>query len=327
MDCLQVSRSTVAIVQTPPSNSEDIPLHRPAMVRQILECTTPHRARNALDLTVGTGGHALAIGQELGPEGFLLGLDRDRTALQAAKRRLTHSLDCRFRLFRCPFSRARQAAEEVGVESFDLVLADLGVGSHQLEDPARGFSYESDISLDMRYDTSEGMTARDVINTLPRDRLADIFYNLGEERYSRQIADAICSRRERQPVETAAELAEIIKRVAARRSGGRRWRLHPATRVMMALRIYVNRELEELEALLHLLPGLLHRGSKACILTYHSLEARRVKQAWQELEEKGLLKILTPSPLTPSEEEIQDNPRVRSCQLRAAEWGREGGAK
>lgn len=321
------SDSHVAVVDKKTNDNQGMPIHRPAMLREVCDVLQPNDGDRALDLTVGTGGHALALSRELGSGGFLLGLDRDKAALKVAKERLTESASCEFRLFRCPFSKANRAAEEVGVERFDVILADLGVGSHQLEDPARGFSYESDHELDMRFNPSRGMSARDVVNSLPEEKLADIFYERGEERYSRQIARAICERREEEPVETPADLADIVKTVAARKSDGSTWRIHPATRVMMALRIYVNREMEELEALLELLPQLMARGARLCILTYHSLEARRVKQAWREQEEKGLLREFDNSPLMPSEEEIEENARVRSCQLRAAEALTEGGLK
>jgi len=319
--------SNVAVVEKEKSTNNEMPIHRPAMVRETLDALSPRAGDKALDLTVGTGGHALALADKIGPDGFLLGLDRDKSALKVAKERLAESASCDFRLFRCPFSKADRAAQEVGVERYHVILADLGVGSHQLEDPTRGFSYESDHKLDMRFNTTKGMSARDVVNSMPEEKLADIFYELGEERYSRQIARAICERRDEDPIETPAELAEIVKQVAARKSDGRTWRLHPATRVMMALRIYVNREMEELEALLEVLPHLLARGARVCILTYHSLEARRVKQAWKEQEDKGLLREFDDSPIMPSDEEVEENPRVRSCQLRAAEALTEGGLK
>ena len=321
------SDPNVAVVDKETADNHGIPIHRPAMVREVLDVLSPGKGDRALDLTVGTGGHALAMAERLGARGFLLGLDRDKAALKVAKERLTESAPCKFRLFRCPFSKAEKAAQEVEVERYNVILADLGVGSHQLEDPSRGFSYESDHELDMRFNTSKGMSARDVVNSMPEEKLADIFYGLGEERYSRQIARAVCERREEQPIETPAELAEIVKKVAARKSDGRTWRIHPATRVMMALRIYVNREMEELEALLELLPQILARGGRVCILTYHSLEARRVKEAWKHQEEKGLLREFESSPLMPGDEEIEQNPRVRSCQLRAAEALTEGGLK
>jgi 16S rRNA (cytosine1402-N4)-methyltransferase len=288
------------------------------MVREVLEVLAPREGQRALDLTVGMGGHAVTIGERLGTDGLLVGIDADRDALEAAKERLTEDLDCEVRLFHGRFSDAPKLMRQLGISGFDAILADLGVGSHQLDDEQRGFSFESEAPLDMRYDTGGGPTAREVINRTSESPLADIFYELGEERYSRQIAAEICRRRREDPIRTPAELAEICKKIYARRGSGRTWRIHPATRVMMALRIYVNRELEELEALLEDLPEMLTEGGRVAILTYHSLEARRVKQAWRDQGREGRMEEFSDSPLMPTDEEIEDNPRARSAQLRAA---------
>ena len=310
---------------TPDSPEWDIPLHRPAMVEQVLEYLQPPAGGRALDVTTGTGGHSIALARRLGHRGLLVGMDRDMNALKVARKRL-EEIDCPFRLFKGTFSRADEAAERVDVDGFDSVLADQGIGTHQMDDPERGFSYRSTARLDMRYDRSQRMTAWEVVNREPEDSLADIFWKLGEERLSRQIARAIVRRRDREPIDTPAELADLIEDVAAR--GGGEWHMHPATRVMMALRIYVNGEMEELEQFLGLLPNLLVPGGRAVLLTYHSLEARRVKKAWQAQQEEGRLTVLTDSPVTPDAEEINDNPRVRSCQLRAAARPRRrGGAE
>jgi 16S rRNA (cytosine1402-N4)-methyltransferase len=153
---------------------------------------------------------------------------------------------------------------------------------------------------------------------MSEQELADIFFRFGEERYSRRIAAAICRRRSTEPINTPAELAGLIKSVAARRSSGRTWRIHPATRVAMAIRIAVNDELGQLDALLDVLPGLLAPGGRAAVITYHSLEARRVKQVWREQQRQGVLEIITKHVVKPSDEEVQENPRARSAQLRAA---------
>jgi 16S rRNA (cytosine1402-N4)-methyltransferase len=294
-------------------------LHRPAMVAEVLQVLQPSPGDAVLDLTVGTGGHSLALARAVSPHGVLIGVDADPEALHVARRRLNEEAACRFELHSGRFSRAPEAAAGAGVRAFDCVLADLGVGSHQLDDPARGLSFDSAARLDMRYDPSVGQSAWDAVNGLSEEELAGIFHQLGEERYSRRIASAICEQRRQGPIETPAELADLVKRVVARRTPRRRtWRVHPATRVMMALRIYVNRELEELDALLEALPGLLRSGGRAAVLTYHSLEARRVKQAWRRQKQMGLLAPITRSPLRPTEQEQRENPRVRSAQLRAA---------
>jgi 16S rRNA (cytosine1402-N4)-methyltransferase len=204
---------------------------------------------------------------------------------------------------------------ELGLDGFHVVLADLGVGP-QLDDPARGFAFESCARLDMRYDPSAGISAWDVVNRTPERALSDILFIYGEERLSRQIAAAICRERQRRPIDTPAELSALIKRVAARRSAGRTWRIHPATRSAMAMRIYVNDELGELERLLEVLPSLLAPGGRAAVLSYHSLEARRVKLVWRRQQQEGLIEVLTRKAVKPSEDEIRQNPRARSAQLR-----------
>ncbi|MFW5915189.1 MAG: 16S rRNA (cytosine(1402)-N(4))-methyltransferase RsmH, partial [Planctomycetota bacterium] len=262
--------------------------------------------------------HAQRIGERLGNEGMLVGIDSDRGAVQSAKKRLKPKLTCNTRFFHGRFSDATSLMEKLSIDGFHVALADLGIGTHQLDDPSRGFSFESEDKLDMRYDTSHGPTAWDVVNETSEKRLADLFYELGEERYSRQIAAKICKQRRHHAIDTPAQLADLIKKIYARRGSGKTWRIHPATRVMMALRIYVNRELEQLEALLHALPRLLVPAGRVAILTYHSLEARRVKHIWRDQEQKGIMKPIPDMPIMPSEKEIGRNPRARSAQLRAA---------
>jgi 16S rRNA (cytosine1402-N4)-methyltransferase len=291
-------------------------VHRPVMVAQVLEALDPRPGERALDLTVGTGGHALELAARLGAQGLLVGIDADPGALQAAQERLARRAPCPCRLLHGRFSRA---LELTGGEQFDLVLADLGIGTHQLDDPTRGFAFESAARPDMRFDPqSGGPCAYDVINRMSECDLADLIYELGQERYSRQIAAAVRRRRETQgPIETTAELCALIKGVAARRSRGRTWRIHPATRTLMALRMFVNSEMGEMDALLQDLPRLLAPGGRAAVLTYHSLEARRVKQAWRRQADEGVLELITRRAVKPSEEEVRDNPRARSAQLRA----------
>ena len=200
-----------------------------------------------------------------------------------------------------------------------MVLADLGVGTHQLSDPARGLAFDSEARMDMRFDPSRpGPSAWDVVNRMDEGELADLLYQLGGERMSRPIASAICRRRSSAPIDTTADLCQLVKRVAARRTPrGKTWRIHPATRALMALRIFVNGEMEELEALLEALPQLLAPGGRAAILSYHSLEARLVKHTWRRQAAEGTLEVLTKRAVKPSPEEIADNPGARSAQLRA----------
>jgi len=285
------------------------------MQAEVLRWLSPAEGARAFDLTVGTAGHALAIGHYLGRSGLLVGLDADAQALEVARERLAGAVPCPFKLLHTRFSRALEIMRELGLKGFDIVLADLGVGP-QLDDPARGFAFDSEARLDMRYDTSGAVSAWDVVNSTGERELADILYRYGEERLSRQIAAAICRQRAQGPIDTPAQLSALIKRVAARRSAGRTWRIHPATRSALAIRIYVNDELGELERLLEILPRLLVPGGRAAILSYHSLEARRVKLAWRRQQQEGLIEVLTRKAIKPSEEEVRQNPRARSAQMR-----------
>ena len=208
------------------------------------------------------------------------------------------------------------------VPAVDGLLADLGMVSSQLDDPARGLSFAADGPLDMRLDRSVGRTAADLVNDLDEVALADLIYRYGEERYSRRIARAIVQRRRSQRIERTTDLAAVIARAypaPARRS---RRGVHPATRTFQALRIAVNEELDRLDALLAALPAVLSGGGRAAILSFHSLEDRRVKQAFAALAKAGRAKLLTKKPITPSDEERFENPRSRSAKLRGIEMVR-----
>jgi len=295
------------------------PIHCPVMLAEVLEHLHPAPGESALDLTAGQGSHLLALAQAVGAQGRVLGLDADADALAVVRARLDAEAPCPVLLEQTRFSRAAYAARAHGFDGFDVILGDLGIGTHQLAEAGRAFSFDSEARLDMRFDTSVGLSAWDLVNEWPEENLSDIFHRLGEERYSRQIASRICRCRAEKPIDTPVELATLIKGIVARRSKrGVSWRIHPATRVFMALRIAVNGELDELEALLAALPALLNRGGRVCILSYHSLEARLVKHTWREQASQGLLELTTRRVVKPTEEEIQRNPKARSAQLRCA---------
>lgn len=267
-----------------------------------------------IDATVGTGGHAEAL-LEAGV-GAVLGIDRDEVALEEARARLRR-FGARFRAVRERFSRLAQAAREVGVERCGGVLFDLGVSSLQLESAERGFSYRLRGPLDMRMG-GEGPTAAEVVNTYPEERLVRVLEEYGEERFARRIARAIVRARARAPITRTDELAAVVAAAVPRRRGGP----HPARRAFQALRIEVNRELEELTASLPQAAGLLEPSGRLVVISYHSLEDRIVKRF---MASEGRLTVLTGKPVVPTPEERARNPRSRSAKLRAAER-REGEA-
>jgi 16S rRNA (cytosine1402-N4)-methyltransferase len=263
-----------------------------------------------VDGTVGLGGHARALLRASAPDGRLLGLDRDAETLEEA-RRVLDAFGPRVRLEAGDF---REIPERLGGEQADGVLLDLGVSSVQLDDPGRGFSFQSDGPLDMRMDRRQEETAAEVVNELPEKDLADLLYAYGEERRSRRIARAIVRARERAPIRTTAELADIVRRATP--GGARPRRLHPATRTFQALRIHVNRELEGLGRALERIAGCLAPEGRLAVIAFHSLEDRTVKTTFRELKRRGH-RLVTKKPVRPSETEVRENPRARSARLRA----------
>ena len=261
-----------------------------------------------VDATVGAGGHAEALLEH--GVGRVIGMDRDERALAEASGRLAR-FGGRFRPARARFSELAEAVAEVGVEKAEGVLYDLGVSSMHLDDPERGFSYRMEGPLDMRMG-GDGPSAADVVNTYPEEELARVIYEFGEERLSRRIAAAIVRARARRPIETTTELAAIVAGAVPRRRGGP----HPARRTFQALRIEVNRELEELAASLPQAVSLLEANGRLVVISYHSLEDRLVKRF---IAGDPNLVPLTRKPVRPSEREVGENPRARSARLRAAE--------
>lgn len=281
--------------------------HDPVMVREVIGFLGGRGT--VVDMTLGAGGHAealLAAGVDR-----LVGVDRDPSALELARERLGGFGD-RFRPIRARFSEIDEKAVEGTV---DGILYDLGVSSMQLDRAERGFSFREDGPLDMRMG-DEGPTAADLVNGLPEGELADLIFEYGQEPKSRRIADAIVRARSRSPIETTDQLTSIVVGAVGRRPGGP----HPARRTFQALRIAVNRELEELAASLPQAADLLAPGGRVVVIAYHSLEDRVAKHTFRDDER---LAILTKKPLQPSADEVRENPRARSAKLRAAERVRE----
>jgi 16S rRNA (cytosine1402-N4)-methyltransferase len=274
------------------------------------------RGGTVVDATLGLAGHASEIARRLGPEGTLIGFDRDPEAMALAARKLDALREelgaemPRVILHDVEFSQVRERLAGMKV---DGLLADFGVSSLQFDEAHRGFSFQADANLDMRMNPRTGLTAEQVVNQAGEKELADLIYEFGEERRSRRIARAIVRSR---PVTTTAQLARIVAGAAGSMKGER---IHPATRTFQALRIYVNAELSEIDALLEAAPELLLPGGRLVLISFHSLEDRRVKDALREGARQGVWEVLTRKPLTADAEETDRNPRARSAKLRAAE--------
>lgn len=285
-------------------------VHESVLLDETLEALAPRPGGRYADATLGGGGHAEAVLRASAPDGTLLGLDRDPRALEASRARLAPFGD-RVTFVHARFSELPGVARERNLR-FDGVLADVGVSSPQLDDPARGFSFRAPGPIDMRMDTTRGETALELIGRLDADALADVIYELGEERRSRPIARAIRAAYEAGELETTEDLRRAVHRAFR---GGKRSKIDPATRTFQALRIAVNRELDELDALTRALPELLVVGGVGAIISFHSLEDRIVKWA---LREEPRLQPLTKKPVTAGEVELARNPRARTAKLRAA---------
>ena len=297
------------------SDNANTHAHLPVMAAEVLFWLRPHSNGIYVDCTVGYCGHALQILEASQPGGILFGIDRDAEAINAGQQQLRDFGD-RAILVKAHFMELRQILRERGIPRVHGVLFDLGVSSPQLNEPIRGFSFRSEGPLDMRMDQSSGRTAADIVNGLEEVDLADMIYRLGEERYSRRIARAIVDVRRRQAVTTTRQLTSAIE--SAVPAHYRRSRIHCATRTFQALRIAVNQELDHLETSLRDAAEALAPGARLCVISFHSLEDRIVKQTFKALSRQsgGDLEILTKRPQVPSEDEKDRNPRSRSAKLR-----------
>lgn len=290
--------------------------HVPVLARETLELTRAREGLVAVDVTAGGGGHLELLAEAVGPTGRVIALDRDPRAHEpSAAGGVAARFADRVTLVRAPFSELEEVLAEQGVEQVDLLIADLGVSSMQLDEAERGFSLRHDGPLDMRMDPDRGESAWELLAHLDEEEIADVLYGYGEERRSRRIARAI--KRSWPLADSTLALAELIARAA----GGRRGRIHPATKSFQALRIAVNRELDELDALLAALPRVLAPGGRAAVISFHSLEDRKVKRAFQEggRREEPVYSIVTKRPVVGGAEEVATNPRSRSAKLRVVE--------
>ena len=292
------------------------PQHVPVLLEEVLNLLGIRRGGTYVDATLGLAGHATALARQLGPDGTLIGFDRDPEALAVATERLDvlrgelGSSMPRVRLVARAFSTA---AEEIAPGTLDGLLADVGVSSLQLDQAHRGFSFRHDAPLDMRMDTRGGETAGQVVNQADEEDLANLIYEFGEERRSRRIARAIVRAR---PICTTAELARVVSAAAPSMKSDK---IHPATRTFQALRIRVNDELGEIRSLLESAPSLIKPGGRLAVISFHSLEDRLVKDAMREGAHDGIWELVTRKPVIAGEEEISRNPRSRSAKLRVAQ--------
>ena len=303
--------------------------HVPVLLKEAIDFLAVKRGGTYLDATVGLGGHSLEIARRLGAPGHLIGFDKDPAALGRAAVSLqppaiSESTDelaagggqragLDWPLVTLIHGSFAELSNREPRRAYDGILADLGMSSLQLSDPARGFSFQAEGPLDMRMNPMSGETAEQVVNHIDERELADVIYEFGEERRSRRIARAIVRSR---PIRTTKQLVEVVS--AAARSM-KHERIHPATRTFQALRIFVNRELDDLKALLEAAPGVLKPGGRLVVISFHSLEDRIVKDALREGAKQGQYRLLTKKPVTATELEIDRNPRSRSAKMRAAE--------
>jgi len=318
--------------------------HDPIMVPEIIDWLRPAPGKVIVDCTLGRGGHSSAIAPLLQPGGTLIGLDYDPRNLEYAGERLKGlglgasglgeenvpsspqapspepQAPLPFRLFHANFAEIEDALEAAGIEQVDGILADLGISTNQLFEETYGLSFTNNVPLDMRLDPRQSLSARTIINTWPEQKIADLLYQLADERFSRRIARKIVEVRRGSPINTTEHLADLVRScIPPSRVRDRSVAIDPATRTFLALRMAVNGEMDNLDQLLAVSPKLLRPGGRIAILTFHSTEDRRVKQAFRSAEQTGQLKVLTSRPLTPSESEISANPRSRSAKLRVAE--------
>lgn len=287
--------------------------HTPVLLEEVLNGLDPKPGHTIIDGTVGLGGHAAALWQRIAPNGRLLAIDRDLRNLALARERLA-PLGEGILFAHGSYRDAKRIAYEHAIAEARGILLDLGYASAHVEDARRGFSFQAEGPLDMRYDTSSAVTAAGLVNEKSADELAEIFRRLGEERHARRIAEAIVKVRRTTPFTTTTQLAEFVATIIPRRS-----KIHPATQVFQALRIAVNDELGELERALPDLLDLLETGGRLAIISFHSLEDRLVKQFMKARAEEGSAKLLTKRPIIPTREEVRRNPRARSAKLRILE--------
>lgn len=290
--------------------------HTPVMLQETLSYLNLKNGMTVVDCTLGLGGHALSICEKIAPRGRLIGIDKDEESLAIAKDRLKNfSKNCVF--VNDDFRNFDKVLDQAHVNGADAVLFDLGVSSFQLDNPARGFSIKNEGPLDMRMDRKSFISAYDLLNNLTEEELSSILWRFGQERFSHRLAHSFVEARDKAPLSSTKQLAELVVRAMPVKA--RFQRIHPATRTFQALRIAVNRELDALEEALRKSALYLNKGGRICVISFHSLEDKIVKENFKELFKTQRFRLVFKKILRPSEEEIEDNVRSRSAKMRVIE--------
>ena len=286
--------------------------HIPVLIDEVIETTNPKPGEFFIDGTLGSGGHAEEIIKRLTPDGIFLGIDWDRSSLEEAKIKLGE-YGIRKIFLNENYASLSNILQRYNLPKAEGLLLDLGFSSMQIEESGKGFSFQKDEPLDMRYNPNESKeTAAEFINRATQDELARILWEYGEERQSRQIAKSIIEERRKEKILTTKQLVEIIEKTKKRQG-----KIHPATQTFQALRIYINQELENLQGVLKEIEGIVKEGGRIVVISFHSLEDRTIKQAFKKLEKEGRGRRINKKVIQPSWEEVQKNPRSRSAKLRA----------
>jgi 16S rRNA (cytosine1402-N4)-methyltransferase len=291
--------------------------HDPVLLNETLDGLNIQPGALVVDCTLGRGGHSRAIVDRIAPNGVLLALDADPRNLEFARTQLTNA-PAKVRYFHANFAELAEVLVAAEIQRVDAVLADLGISTNQLFEDEYGMSFARPMPLDMRIDPRTRRTAAHLVNELSETDLANVLYNLAQERYSRRIARKIADARRFSPIMTTDRLAELVRSAVPSR-GGAPSKIDPATKTFMALRMAVNQEIENLSALLEQAPRLLRQGGRLAVISFQSTEDRMVKQAFRSAEQAGLLQVLTKKPISPAEPELARNPRSRSAKLRVGE--------
>lgn len=289
--------------------------HIPVLLDEVVGFLRPHPDGLYVDGTLGGGGHAIKILERSSPKGRLVGIDRDEESIEVARKKL-EPYKARTTIVHANFSHLREILQELNIDKVDGIVLDLGVSYHQLSDAKRGFSFQLDGPLDMRMDRTKGEPASKLVNTLPRWELEGILRTYGEGRWARRITKAIVAHRGKTPITTTTQLRDIISSAIVKPTR----RIHPATKAFQAIRIAVNDELNNLKNVIRDGIPLLKRGARLCVISFHSLEDRIVKESFRQYERPpALMASVTKKPVLPSKGEIYENPRSRSAKLRVAE--------